>query len=332
LQLDLEDHVSSDASIIADHLLQSGRWKSALAIWAHHSLGKNNAESSGMSTAFRVATLRSGKHPFTSRELDAALGAAVAKLQPEWHVSLDAPHLLFIGLLAHRRFTFGLLLPPFEPRRTDVLPLEPRAWLCAGRSRPHTRPSRAALLVRLANLKHNERLLDPCGGIGILSIEAATFAAVHAISCDTDAAACAAARENSRAASLAHALRGTVSVFQADGLRTPLPTSSIDVAIADIPFGQRHSKLDINALMRELARLIPTGGRALIFGNAGPGGSATACLKATRVHSPGAWRLVEETPCYAGGISCTAMRFERLEGPGKKTHGEQRNLKRILED
>ena len=62
-----------------------------------------------------------------------------------------------------------------------------------------------------------EVLLDPCGGLGLLAIEAAMHANVKALSVDVDAAACDAARANAAAA--AAAMRGSVEVINADAMR-----------------------------------------------------------------------------------------------------------------
>ena len=315
-------HYSFASLEVSAALLASDQWHGALRTWAAHS----RATSEHLPVAYRVATQRRGEHGFSSKELDAALGDAISTLQPDWHVNLEAPQLLFICLLAHRRLTIGLLLPPFEPRRSDVLPLEPRAWMRAGKDRPHMRPSRAALLVRLAALQPNDRVLDPCGGIGVICIEAASLAAVHAISIDIDAVACSAASTNALAAAQTGALRGSVSVVHGDGLHAPLPSSSIDVAIADLPFGLRHARLDPGLLMRELARLLPVEGRAIVFGSSGPSGSATACAKVTRKQQAAAWRLAAETACCAGGIECVALHFERLGG-GKDNLAGKRKAK-----
>lgn len=249
---DLSEEQCTSLPSLTALLMQAGvspAWRAALATWAaHHGMDGEGNGPSELPVAYRVAVLRCGTHGFTSKELEGGLGAAISLEQPRWHVSLPMPNLLFVVLLVHRRATFGLLLPPFEPRSSDVLPLEPRTWLRCGRERPHTRPSRAALLVRLAGLRDGERLLDPCGGIGVLSIEAAILAGVHAISLDTDAAACRAAAANASAATWI--LRGRVSVMHGDCTRTPLPPASIDVAIADLPFGMRHAKLDCGALIR----------------------------------------------------------------------------------
>ena len=73
-------------------------------------------------------------------------------MQPGWCVDLQAPDVFVIVLLMNTTLTVGVLLPPFKPRQSDVLPLEPRQWLTC-RDRPHTRPSRAACMVALADLQ-----------------------------------------------------------------------------------------------------------------------------------------------------------------------------------
>ena len=115
--------------------------------------------------SFRVASLRGGKHSFSSRELDRAIGSVIAEWEPQWHANLREPTLSVLCLLEGRRLLVGLLLPPFKARRSSVLPLEPRHWLCAGLGRSHMRPSRAAALVRLLPMRPGETLLDPCGGV-----------------------------------------------------------------------------------------------------------------------------------------------------------------------
>lgn len=272
VQCDLDEGDVCDVERVASVLHAHERaWHAALATWAaHRAMAGDGTGASNAHLAFRVATLRAGEHSFTSKALDAAFGDAISRMQPEWRVDLEAPDVMCIGLLVQRRLTFGVLLPPFAPRRADVLPFEPRMWLCAGRDRPHTRPSRAACLARLARPCAHERLLDPCGGIGVLAMEAASLAAVHATCVDNDALACAAASANSRAASAAGALRGTVDVVHADALHLPLPASSIDVVLTDLPFGLRHARLDVGALMRELARLVVPGAPRTLAGRPPP--------------------------------------------------------------
>jgi len=212
-------------------------------------------------------------------------------------------------VVMQRRLLLGILLPPFTSRRSSVLPEEPTSWLQYGLARPHMRPSRAAALVRLLCLRAGEAVLDPCGGIGVIAIEAAAHAAVCALSLDTDREACAAARNN--AVSAAPRLIGRVHVLCSDALSLPLRANSLDACLADLPFGMRHARLDVGGLLRELARCMRAGGRVLLVGSAGPNGTAFASVKAAKRWPPGGWRLTSQTDCSAGGIDCTAVLFER---------------------
>eukprot|EP01043_Picozoa_sp_COSAG02_P069137 COSAG02_NODE_11735_length_1664_cov_13.306070_1_plen_238_part_01 len=111
--------LSSAEQTAAVLLAAADDWSRAARTWA----AANPLASSG-DCSFRVGTLRGGgKHTFSSRKLDAALGAAISdSLQPEWSVDLGEPDVLVICLLLHTSITVGLLLPPFRPKRSSVLP------------------------------------------------------------------------------------------------------------------------------------------------------------------------------------------------------------------
>ena len=293
--------------------VEPARWASAVQTRLAH--GALEAEA----VRFRVASLRGGRHSFGSRDVDAALGDLVSRLQPSWRVDLEKPDVCVVCVLLQRSLLVGLLLPPFVPRKSDVLPAEPRPWLCAGLQRAHMRPSRAAALVRLAAAAPGDVVLDPCGGVGLLAIEAACMWPVRAVSLDVCAEACAAARTNADEAARLGALRGEVDVVCADALRMggsgAVGAASVDVAIADLPYGSQHERLDVGALLRELSRVVKPGGRCVLVANAGPGGVAAACAKAAaRFPAPGAWRCVGEVPHWAGGVACNALTLELVAG------------------
>ena len=261
---------------------------------------------------FRVATLRGGgAHAFTSKEVDAALADHVSALQPRWRVDLSRPDVLVVAVVLHRTLLVGVALPPFAPRAAHVLPLEPRAALVAGRERPHTRPARAAALLRLAAVRDGEVLLDPCGGIGVIALEAAGYAAVHALTIDVDGDASACAAANARRAAAAGLLRGAVSVVHGDAAAGGVAPASVDVAVADLPFGLAHARLDVAQLLVTLARLLRPGGRALLLGGGGPSGSAAAARKAARKRQPGVWAERACVECRCGGIDAVAVVLER---------------------
>lgn len=130
------------------------RWRSAMRTHAAHA-----APLPPSAPSFRIASLRAGQHDFDSRALSSALGAAVSALQPSWRVDLEAPDVCVLALLVNRSLLIGALLPPFSPRKSDPLPMEPRQWLVRG-ERAHMRPHRAALLARLLAPASGEVL--PC--------------------------------------------------------------------------------------------------------------------------------------------------------------------------
>jgi len=130
------------------------RWRSAMRTHAAHA-----APPPPSAPSFRIASLRAGQHDFDSRALSSALGAAVSALQPSWRVDLEAPDVCVLALLVNRSLLIGALLPPFSPRKSDPLPMEPRQWLVRG-ERAHMRPHRAALLARLLAPASGEVL--PC--------------------------------------------------------------------------------------------------------------------------------------------------------------------------
>ena len=314
LALIAQHELPDDAQVEAvAEAVDQARWASAVQTCLAH--GALDAET----IRFRVASLRGGRHSFGSRDVDAVLGDVVSRLQPGWRVDLQTPDVCVVCVLLQRSLLVGLLLPPFAPRKSDVLPAEPRLWLCAGLQRAHMRPSRAAALVRLSAAAPGDVVLDPCGGVGLLAIEAACVWPVRAVSLDVCAEACAAARANADEAARLGALRGSVEVVCADALRMggsgAVSAASIDVAIADLPYGSQHERLDVGALLRELSRVLKPGGRCVLVANAGPGGVAAACAKAAaRFPAPGAWRCIGEAPHWAGGVACSALTLELVAG------------------
>jgi len=111
-------------------------------------LAAPNGEDAGAPLRLRVAVLRGGEHAISSPEIAAEIAQVVLTWQPSWTVDLDAPEITLVGVLVQRRLLLGLVLPPWEARRTSVLPPELRPWLLHGLSRAHMRPSRAATMVR----------------------------------------------------------------------------------------------------------------------------------------------------------------------------------------
>ena len=315
--------------------------------------------------SFRVATLRGGRHApsvtmlsvsaavadaFVAAQKEGCAAAAVAAvvtaaaggsssssssssssnsnsvLPPPWTVDLERPDVLVVVLLLQGSLLVGLLLPPFLPRRSAVLPRCPRAYLTDPAGRGYFSPSRAACLVRRLGLLPGEVLLDPCGGVGVLPIEAALAQPQlgRAISLDNDPLATRIAREHAAAAAAGAGIGigigggggcAPLEVLLGDALSMPsFAAGSVDVALSDLPFGNRHAKLDVGALMAELWRVLRPGGRgrALLVVKAMDRAKLERAARSHSAKKP--WRCEGATAFASGGIDVVAVLFVR-EGP-----------------
>jgi SAM-dependent methyltransferase len=312
---------ASATAALADGFLERPALAAALATLRAHAGAAPPAGSASptttttTTTTFRVATVRGGRHApaVTSCALSSAVADEIVdRARPgsafaSWRVDLEAPQVLVLCILAQASLLVGMVLPPFRPHRSRAVPETPRAWL-PDRSRPHMDPSRAAALVELARIALGEVFLDPCGGIGTLAIEAvsAVPALRRAISLDLDEAASAACVANaSRAAAAATTATAAVEARVGDARATGLAPNSVDVVLCDLPFGRRHVRLDVGAVLRELWRVVRVGGRAvLVF----------ADVKKLRraAGRNGTWDVEAVVPFASGGIPVAAFVLRRL--------------------
>ena len=313
---------AASAAALVDGFLERPALAAALATLRAHAGAAPPAGSAAptttttTTTTFRVATVRGGLH--AAEVTSCAVSSAVAdeivdRARPgsafaSWRADLEAPQIHVLCILAQASLLVGMVLPPFRPHRSRAVPETPRAWL-PDRSRPHMDPSRAAALVELARIAPGEVFLDPCGGIGTLAIEAVSAVPTLrcAISLDLDEAASAACVANaSRAAAAATTATAAVEARVGDACATGLAPNSVDVVLCDLPFGRRHVRLDVGAVLRELWRVVRVGGRAvLVF----------ADVKKFRraAGRNGTWDVEAVVPFASGGIPVAAFVLRRLK-------------------
>jgi 23S rRNA G2445 N2-methylase RlmL len=135
------------------------------------------------------------------------------------------------------------------------------------------RPTLAAAMVRLAEVRPGQTLLDPMCGAGTILAEALEAARrkqdpagarpVHLWGGDLDAAAVRAASANLRRL-------GPVQLARWDAARLPLADASVDRIVSNLPFGkQLASPEEIGPLYRrvvpDLDRVLRPGGRAVLL-------------------------------------------------------------------
>jgi 23S rRNA G2445 N2-methylase RlmL len=127
------------------------------------------------------------------------------------------------------------------------------------------KPTVARAMVRLSQPRATDVVLDPLCGAGTLLIERALAAEYSALyGGDRDPAAAAMARANARAAGV------PIDVQEWDALTLPLPDRSVDVVLANPPFGK---KVEIDGgpyafyrrLAIELRRVLRPGGRLVLI-------------------------------------------------------------------
>jgi 23S rRNA G2445 N2-methylase RlmL len=150
--------------------------------------------------------------------------------------------------------------------RLTPRPLATRLWRVCNREGALSGPVAYAMAV-LSKPRDNDRVLNVGCGSGSLIIER-LFAgpAARVVGCDTDSEALACAQQNLAAAGFSN----RVELYDWDACSLPLPSASIDVVLADLPFGHLVGSHATNltlypALLAEAARVTRPGGRAVLI-------------------------------------------------------------------
>jgi len=125
------------------------------------------------------------------------------------------------------------------------------------------KPPVAASMLMLADLKPNERLLDPCCGVGTIVIEGASMGA-FAQGSDIDPKAVRAAVANAKAANL------QTHFEQSDVRNLSLSDGSIDCIVSNLPWGRQiQMDMDLKVFYRdacaEIERVLTNNGRAVLL-------------------------------------------------------------------
>jgi 23S rRNA G2445 N2-methylase RlmL len=120
-------------------------------------------------------------------------------------------------------------------------------------------------MVRLAKIQAGQTVLDPFCGAGTLLVLAGEMAAPgRLVGADVQARWLALAAENARLRSVPAAL------LRADARSLPIRGGAADRVIANLPFGKRVGSHRVNedlypGALREIARVLPGGGRAVLL-------------------------------------------------------------------
>jgi 23S rRNA G2445 N2-methylase RlmL len=212
-----------------------------------------------------VATLRS-RRAFKSFRLSAAGSdsAVFVRLTEVLSQETGLPHLPDEGelLVRVRRAQTGggwEVLLRLTPR-----PLSSRPWRVCNLS-GGLNAALAAVMLRLADVRDGERVFNPMCGSGTLLIEQGLVSPARLLGCDLNPAALACSLQNAQAAGLT-----SVELFEADATATGLEPGSVDVIVADPPWGDAVGSHTGNAalypaLLAELSRIAAPGARLVLL-------------------------------------------------------------------
>ncbi len=196
------------------------------------------------------------------------------------------------------------------------------------------RPTTAQLLLQIANLQKYDIVLDPCAGVGTIPVESEQYhkrsefthpqglnESKHFISIGGDLVL-----NNPKYTQVAgllenfygrknDGLKSSSLLVAWDATHLPMRTSSVDVVVSDLPFGQQC--LSVAALQQllplvflECARVLtPTTGRMVILA----GGSPLTVIAMIRELSGKYWKkpISRVSPVSIGGILAWILRVDR---------------------
>jgi 23S rRNA G2445 N2-methylase RlmL len=232
---------------------------------------------------FRLVTQMEGKHGYLRRDARKALGRGLAgKFPASWKFVEEDAAVEFWLSIDNATAVCGVRLSDRTMRhRTYKLEHRPASL----------RPTVAAAMVRLAEVKPRHVVLDPMCGVGTILAERLAALPARAtpappLGGDRDPAAVRAAAINLRRLGVAH-------LAAWDARRLPLAAASVDRVVSNPPFGkQLGSREEIGplyrAMTREYDRVLRSGGLAVLLV------SEPAVLREAALRA--GWRPVRRVP------------------------------------
>jgi tRNA (guanine6-N2)-methyltransferase len=247
-------HRAEDLDRIRRWTAHDANWNRLLQI--HHGL---RPKPKGKPT-YHLVTQKSGEHVYRRVDAQKALSQGLAgKLPASWRcVNENAAVEVWLTIQGGMAVC-GLRLSDRTMRH--------RTWK-QEHVRASLRPTLAAAMIRLADIKPNQIVLDPMCGAGTILAEAHAWAKHYGTRItvwggDSDKAALRAATTNLRSL-------GPVPFTHWDAIALPLPDQSVDRIVSNPPFGKQLRRAgEIGPLYRRMAasydRVLKPGGRAVLL-------------------------------------------------------------------
>jgi len=214
----------------------------------------------------RTAQLIMQSNPFTTLQIDAAgsdstvMQRIVTELSQRLNLQIVSNEGEFVVRIRPSARGWQVLL------RLTPRPLGTRAWRVCNMPGALNAVV-AAAMVRWAGIYDDDRVLNVGAGSATLLIERAHVgAAAQLVGCDVSADAQLCAQQNINAAQL----QNRIDMYDWDATKLPIVDKSIDLIMADLPFGQLIGTHNSNtqlypAVIREAQRVLSARGRMVLI-------------------------------------------------------------------
>lgn len=295
----LQLRTADDAFLSLDHWTDIGHTRDMLAVFCERATQLNFR--SALKTLrtlrplpetpmFAVTASFVGKRNFSSEEIKTAVADGITQ-STGWAYSADdrSASLNIRVFIEHHHAYIGLRLSDHPLHERDDRAVERVGAL---------KPSIAAALVQLAEIKNTETLLDLCCGSGTILIEAARMG-IKVLGGDLDVQAVQTARKNMRAAGQ----HFRVDVWDARSL--PVSTESVDAVVSNLPWGRQIVVDETLAsvyqdILLESERVLKAGGKAIFL------------TTSPQLLQGSALRMVDQKEISVFGQNASVCLFEKM--------------------
>lgn len=208
----------------------------------------------GGAPTFRVVSQIYGRFPFRIRNLTTSILKGVSQRYPHWQPTQQNPRVEIHASLLGSRFLCGLYLPSQVQGGFSAPEGEAASLL---------RPSAAAAMIQLSEPAADEVCLDPVCGEGVL-LQARRLFGPYRQMIGSDVSAPQLEQARQRLVSQRKERPSDVLFAQCDAATLPLPAASVHKVLLYLP-GKSLPHTWLNGLLGELARVLRSGGRVVLF-------------------------------------------------------------------
>lgn len=306
---------------------------------------KGDNDSSTLTYRLSCFRAQSKKYSFTREQFVRAAADYVVPKDFGWKVDLVNYDVEVVLLIQSRCLAVGIALRPYQKLQAKgfsqgVIPPDVTCPYLSGNvlsGLVRLKPTTAQLLLGMLDLRPGDVLLDPCAGIGTIPLEVpnGVIGLGGDLILSDDTIRPLAVDYSKRMKE--HNASCKADLLAWDAALLPLRTSSVDVIVSDLPFGQQclsSAKLDtlLPLILGELGRALRPGGSMLLLCGAYPSIlDALAKLSALQPEEA-VWNLPCEAvfPVNIGGLVAWIIKVKRGSGEAIRVPNHMERLQKLM--